>query len=126
MRRGPREEPWGQRHWAARVLCGPLVEGHCFGGTAEERHTAQTEWRAAGVGAPLQRPQGRKVKAYTERGGEGYSPGLGHQGLRHVQSQGATYLDAVLHLCVLGLLGGLGTPFLRIMNVQSCGGSSQQ
>lgn len=102
------------------------VQGHCFCGTAEEGPTAQTEWRAAGVDTPLQPAQGRKIKAHTEWGGEGYGPGLGHQGLHHVQSQGATYLDAVLHLGVLGLLGGLGTPFLRVMNAQSCWGSSQQ
>lgn len=82
------------------------------------KHVAQS--RERGVDAPLQGTQGGKIKAYTERGG-----GLS-SGLLLVQSQGATYLYTVLHLRVLGLLGGLGTASLCVPNVQSCGGSSRQ
>lgn len=81
----------------------------------------------SGVAAPAgdARWENRSLHGGGGEGG-GLPSGTRSRGLLLMQSQGATYLHAVLRLRVLGLLGDLGTVFLRVPNAQSCRGSSLQ
>lgn len=94
--------------------------------SAIKGHACGSEWRAM-CGRPRAGAARWENQSLHGVGRGGWPPRLeGPGGLLLKKSQGATYLDAVLHLRVRGLLGGLGTPSLHVPNVQSCGESSRQ